>query len=211
MLVGNESLYIYALTRQPSCDGDIWGCVLLDNPQPIQLASDAGLGLAGGAGAAGVKVHQLDWDHLLRPLWGQAARLEGQAYAALVALEARDALFQQAQTAKRLEKHLLVWERLRKEAEAALDKFDQFDHLAHWVDTQFGLIILETGELRDPGAGASVLRSVGKLLGLWSGRIYAKLSANLTNWADHLFAYRSILDQALAPRVNNGACPPCML
>ncbi len=28
---------------------------------------------------------------------------------------------------------------------------------------------------------------------------YAKLSANLTNWAGHLFAYHPILDQALAP------------
>ena len=199
MLVGNESLYIYALTRQPTCDGDTWGCVLLDNPQPIQFASDAGSGLAAGAEAAGVKVHQLDWDHLLRPLWGQASRLERQAYAALEALEARDALFQQAQTAKRLEKHLLVWEHLRTEAEAALTKFDQFDHLARQVDAQFGLMDLETGEIRDPAAGASILRSIGTQLSQWQGRIYAKLSANLTNWADHLFAYHPILDQALAP------------
>ncbi len=199
LLVGNESLYIYALTRQPTCDGDTWGCVLLDSPQTAQFASDAGSGLAAGAEAAGVKVHQLDWDHLLRPLWGQASRLERQAYAALEALEARDALFEQAQTTKRLEKHLLVWERLRTEAEAALAKFDQFDHLARQVDAQFGLMDLETGEIRDPVTGAVVLRSVGKQLSQWSGRIYAKLSANLTNWADHLFAYHPILDQALVP------------
>jgi hypothetical protein len=198
LLVGNESLYIYALTRQPSCDGDTWGCVLLDNPQPIQFASDAGLGLAAGAEAAGVKVHQLDWDHLLRPLWGQAARLERQAYAALEALEARDALFQQAQTAKRLEKHLQVWEHLRAEAEVAMAKFDQFESLACQVDAQFGLMDLETEEIRDPVAGATILRAVGKQLSQWTGRIYAKLSANLTNWADHLFAYYPILDQALA-------------
>jgi hypothetical protein len=199
LLVGNESMYIYALTRQPTCDGDTWGCVLLDSPQTAQFASDAGSGLAAGAEAAGGKVHQLDWDHLLRPLWGQASRLERQAYAALEALEARDALFEQAQTTKRLEKHLLVWERLRTEAEAALAKFDQFDHLARQVDAQFGLMDLETGEIRDPAAGVAVLRSIGKQLNQWSGRIYAKLSANLTNWADHLFAYHPILDQALAP------------
>ncbi len=171
----------------------------MDSPQTAQFVSDAGLGLAAGAEAAGVKVHQLDWDHLLRPLWGQASRLERQAYAALAALEARDALFEQAQTTKRLEKHLLVWERLRTEAEAALAKFDQFDHLARQVDGQFGLMDLEKGEIRDPAAGAVVLRSVGKQLSQWSGRIYAKLSANLTNSADHLFAYHPILDQALAP------------
>ena len=199
LLVGNESLYIYALTRQLTCDGDTWGCVLLDNPPPIQFASDAGLGLAAVAEAAGVKVHQLDWDHLLRPLWGQAARLERQAYAALEALEARDGLFQQAQTAKRLEKHLLVWERLRADAEAALAKFDQFDHLARQVDAQFGLMDLETEEIRDPVAGATILRSIGTQLSQWQGRIYAKLSANLTSWADHLLAYHPILDQTLAP------------
>jgi len=32
LVVGNASLYIYALTRQPDCDGDTWGCVLLDAP-----------------------------------------------------------------------------------------------------------------------------------------------------------------------------------
>jgi hypothetical protein len=34
LLVGNDSLYIYALTRQASCDGETWGCVLLDGPEP---------------------------------------------------------------------------------------------------------------------------------------------------------------------------------
>lgn len=63
LVVGNESLYIYALTRQPDCNGDTWGCVLLDSPYSPQFASDGGLGLAAGAQAAGVSVHQLDWDH----------------------------------------------------------------------------------------------------------------------------------------------------
>jgi len=42
LLVGNDSLYIYALTRQSVCDGDTWGCVLLDAPEMPQFASDAG-------------------------------------------------------------------------------------------------------------------------------------------------------------------------
>ena len=199
LVVGNESLYIYALTRQPACDGDTWGCVLLDSPLPVQFASDGGLGLAAGVQAAGVRVHQLDWDHLLRPLWGQATRLERQAYAALEALEVRAAQFHQAQTAKRLEYHLSVWERLRTDAEAKMSKFDQFYHLARQVDAQFGLINLENGQLRDPVVAASLLRSVGTQLSQWEGRIYTKLSANLTNWADKLFAYQPILQQALAP------------
>jgi hypothetical protein len=120
LVVGNESLYIYALTRQPSCDGDTWGCVLLDSPHPAQFASDGWLGLAAGAQAAGVTVHQLDWDHLLRPLWGHAARLERQAYAALEALEARANQFHQARTARRLAHHLAIWEHLHAEAEAKL-------------------------------------------------------------------------------------------
>ena len=94
MVIGNESLFIYGLTRQPTCDGDTWGCVLLDSPQGTPFSSDGGLGLAAGARAAGVSVHQLDWDHLLRPLWGQATRLERQAYAALEALEDRSAQFE---------------------------------------------------------------------------------------------------------------------
>lgn len=83
LVVGNDSLYIYALSRQPDCDGETWGCTLLDSPECPQFASDAGKGLAAGAKVAEIAVHQLDWDHLLRPLWGQAARLEKQAYAAL--------------------------------------------------------------------------------------------------------------------------------
>ena len=184
---------------RPTCDGDTWGCVLLDSPQAAQFSSDGGLGLAAGARAAGVSVHQLDWDHLLRPLWGQATRLERQAYAALEALEDRSAQFEQAQTAKRLEHHLSVWENLRADAVAKASKFDQFYALAQQVDAQFALIEVETGQLRDPLAGANLLRSIGKQLNQWQGRIYAKLSANLTNWADELFAYQPVLHQTLAP------------
>lgn len=199
LVVGNESLYIYALTRQPTCDSDTWGCVLLDSPHTAQFASDGGLGLAAGAQAAKIEVHQLDWDHLLRPVWGQATRLEKQAYAALEALEERTVQFQQARTEKRLEQHLKVWERLSTEAATKLSKFDQFSCLARQVDAQFGLIDLETGQLRDPLASANALRAVGEQLSHWEGRIYAKLSSNLTNWANGLFSYSPVLQQALVP------------
>ena len=79
MVIGNDSWYIYALTRQPSCDGETWGCVLLAVPDCPQFASDAGKGLAAGADLAQLPQHQVDWDHLLRPLWGHAARLEKRA------------------------------------------------------------------------------------------------------------------------------------
>jgi hypothetical protein len=42
LVVGNESLYIYALTRQDERDGQTWGCVLLDVPATEQFASDLG-------------------------------------------------------------------------------------------------------------------------------------------------------------------------
>jgi uncharacterized protein YmfQ (DUF2313 family) len=72
--------------------------------------------------AAGVAVHQAAWDHLLRPWWGQAARLEAQAYAALEAVEERAATFDQAQTPGRLAQHLKAWEQLRSEALRTIDR-----------------------------------------------------------------------------------------
>jgi len=201
LVIGNDSLYIYALTRQPSCDGETWGCVLLDSPKTAQFASDAGLGLAAGADAAGIAVHQLDWDHLLHLLWGQATRLERQAYAALAAVEQWAALFLQSGTTKRLEWHLKTWERLFQEAHTRLTQCDQFFALAQQVDAQFAMLDVLTGQLRDPQAGAHVLRMVSQQLSHWSGAIYAKLSANLLHWADALFAYQPVLAQALAPVV----------
>ncbi len=97
LVVGNDSLYIYALTQQPSCDGETWGCVLLETPNDTQFASDGGTGLAAGVKLAEVKVHQLDWDHLLRPLWGQVTRLERQAYAALEMVEERAAKLEKSE------------------------------------------------------------------------------------------------------------------
>jgi hypothetical protein len=199
LVVGNDSLYIYALSRQPGCDGDTWGCVLLDSPHPAQFASDGGLGLAAGAQAAGIAIHQLDWDHLLRPLWGQVARLERQAYAALEAVETHAAQFLRAHTAKRLDHHLAEWERLSAIAAAKLTQCDQFTALAQQVDAQFGLIDRSSGQVRDPVAAATVLRTVGQQMRTWQGRIYTKLSANLIDWAPDLFAYQPVLEQALAP------------
>ena len=69
LVVGNDSLFIYALSQQPTRDGDTWGCVLLDMPPTPQFATDGGTGVAAGAVAAGMHAHQLDWDHLLRALW----------------------------------------------------------------------------------------------------------------------------------------------
>ena len=192
------NLFVPSVLRsQPACDGETWACVLWDTPDNTQFSSDAGSGLAAGAQIAGRTVHQLDWDHLLRPVWGQVSRLERQTYAHLEAVEARAAQFEQSQTAKRLEHHLSVWENLNAHAQQKIVQHDQFSQLAQQVDDQFALIDLNSGQLRDPLASAAILRSVGKQLFPWQGRIYEKLSANLTNWADGLFAYHTGLSQAL--------------
>lgn len=199
LLVGNESLYIYALTRQDERDGDTWGCVLLDGPEGVQFASDAGKGLAAGAKEAAVKSHQLDWDHLLRPLWGQMTRLEKKAYAALEKIEERTALFERAHTPKRLQQHLTKWEELVGQADEIIVQVDAFYPIARAVDNCFALIDLETGHLTDADQGRQDLQAVGGQLADWSGRIYEKLAKNLQNWALALFSYQTPLRRALAP------------
>jgi hypothetical protein len=201
LVVGNDSLYIYALTRQPSCDGDTWGCILLETPDCPQFASDGGTGLAAGVKAAEIG-HQLDWDHLLRPLWGQVSRLEKQAYAALEAVEERAARFDRANTPKRLEQHLAAWERLSTEAEEKIARHDAFYRIARQVDDWFALIDLESGQLCDPVVGAECLRNLGKQLQGWEGRIYEKLSSNLNTFAEGLFHYQPVLGQALSPLID---------
>jgi hypothetical protein len=199
VLVGNDSLYVYALSRQPSCDGDTWGCLLLEGPACQQFASDGGTGLAAGAKAAEIEVHQLDWDHLLRPLWGQAARLEKQAYAALHQVEQRAALFEQAQTEQRLQHHLAKWEQLNQQATAKITQFDAFYQIARQVDDWFALIDLPTGQVPDVTVGISQLQALAEQLQIWPGRIYQKLASHLNNWAPQLFSYQPLLRQALAP------------
>jgi hypothetical protein len=56
LLVGNDSLYIYALCRQPDCEGDTWGCTVpcWRGPACPQFANDAGTCLAAGVKAAQV-------------------------------------------------------------------------------------------------------------------------------------------------------------
>ena len=207
LVVGNDSLYIYALTRQPECDGDTWGCVLLEAPDCGQFASDGGKGLAAGVQAAGIEAHQLDWDHLLRPLWGQVWRLERQAYAALEAVEQRAAKFERTRTGKRLEQHLAVWEQLSAKAEEKMERHDAFFQLAQQVDTQFALIDLESGQVRHAVRGAECLRQIGQQLQTWQGRIYQKLSRNLDSFAEGLFAYQPVLSQALAPLIERWGAP----
>jgi hypothetical protein len=197
MVVGNDSLHIYALTRQPTCDGDTWGCILLGFPDCPQFASDGGTGLAAGVKAAEIG-HQLDWDHLLRPMWGQVSRLERRAYAALEAIEERAAKFERANTPKRLEQHLAAWERLSAEAEEKVACHDAFLQLARQVDDWFALIELRSGQLRDPATGAKSLRNLGERLQEWKGGIYEKLSRNLDSFAEGLFHYQPVLAQALS-------------
>jgi hypothetical protein len=207
MVVGNDSLYIYALTRQPACDGEAWGCVLLEIEDFPQFASDGGTGLAAGVKVAEVESHQLDWDHLLRPLWGQSTRLEKHAYAALEKAEERAAKFNQSHTSKRLEQHLAAWERLNVEAEEKMARYEAFFQIAQQVDDWFALIELESGQLRDPVAGAECLRCLGEQLQGWEGRIYEKLSSHLNSFAEGLFSYQPVLAQALSPLIERWGAP----
>jgi hypothetical protein len=199
LVVGNDSLYIYSLSRQPDCDGETWGCLLLAGPACPQFASDAGTGLAAGVKAAALPVHQLDWDHLLRPLWGQAARLERQAYAALEAVEERARLFAAASTPKRLQQHLTKWEQLHQLAAAKVAQSDAFGQIARQVDDWFALIDLSNGQLRAVPEGIQHLQNLGQQLQGWSGRIYHKLATNLHNWAAGLFRYQPVLAEILRP------------
>lgn len=199
LVVGNESLYIYALERQPDCDGETWGCTLLDGPECPQFASDAGTGLAAGVKAAGIEVHQLDWDHLLRPLWGQVARLERAAYAALAQVEERAALFERTTTQKRLQQHLNKWEQLNQTATKKVEQFDAFYQIARQVDDCFALLDWQTGHLPDVTAAIDQLQAAATQLQDWSGRIYKKLCTNLKNWAPALFSYQPVLSQTLQP------------
>jgi hypothetical protein len=199
LVVGNDSLYIYALSRQPDCTGETWGEVLSTIGAVELFASDAGVGLAAGVKAAGVTIHQLDWDHLLRPLWGQVARLERQVYADLEAVEERAVLFDKATTPGRLRHHLAEWERLNQIAEEAMTRFDALNQLARQVDDWFALIDVTTGQLPDMAQGIEQLKTVGRQLQNWPGRIYHKLSTHLQNWADKLFNYQPCLAQALQP------------
>jgi hypothetical protein len=199
LVVGNDSLSIYALSRQPDCDGETWGCTLLDGPECPQFASDAGTGLAAGVKAAEVRVHQLDWDHLLRPLWGQAARLERQAYAALQAVEERAQLFAAVTTPKRLHQPLTKWEQLRQIAAEKVAQCDAFARIARQVDEWFALIDLSNGQLREVTEGIKQWQRLGEQWQGWSGRIYHKLATNLQNWAPGLFSYQPVLTEALRP------------
>lgn len=198
LVVGNDSLYIYALSRQSSCDGETWATIFRSLPECPQFASDAGTGLAAGVKAAGFTMHQLDWDHLLRPLWGQHTRLERQAYAALEAVEQRTQLFEAAHTERRLQNHLDQWEKLAKEAEEKMKLLDDFEQLARQVDDCFALIDVQTGHLPDSAVCIAQLQEVGQQLACWSGRIYRKLANNLIHWADNLFSYQQILRPALS-------------
>lgn len=199
VVVGNGSLYIYALSRQPDCDGETWGCTLLAGPACPQFASDAGTGLAAGVKAAEIEVHQLDWDHLLRPMWGQVARLEKAAYGALAQVEDRAARFDRTKTEKRLQQHLHKWEQLNQTAAKKVEVFDAFDQIARHVDDWFALIDWQTGQLPDVTTGINQLQALADQLQAWSGRIYHKLKTNLNNWAPLLFSYQPLLRQALQP------------
>jgi len=199
LVVGNDALYIYNLSQEAHCDGETWTPILQALPEHPQFASDAGSGLAAGVKAAGITVHQLDWDHLLRPVWGQYTRLEKQAYAALAALDEREQQFDQAYTEKRLQNHLEQWEKQRQEAEEMMNRLDTFERWAQQIDECFAFVDPETGHFPDSQTLIAQLQTVGEQMGHWSGRIYQKLAGHLAHWAHKLFSYHPHLQEAYSP------------
>ena len=198
LVVGNDSLYIYALTRQPQRDGDTWGCVLLDTPATPHLARDGGTGLRAGASLA-EKAEQLDWWHTLRDLWRIDASRERQAYAALLAVVEREVLFAQAHTERRLAQHLAQWEKLNPQAEQAMAAYDAFHLLARQVDEQFAMFDGQTGQLRTLPETAARLRTLGQQIHALGGRACTTLGTTLMGQAETLCAYLPRLAQALVP------------
>ena len=199
LVVGNESLYVYELTRQPDCTAETWGCVLLNYAQCPQFNSDAGIGLAGGVKLAEMSVHQLDWNHILRPMWGQAARCEAQAYDVISAYETRLGLFNRANSSGRLAQHLKVLDQLESEMMTTIARADAFRSLAEQADAEFGLIERSTGELRDPQLAVQRLQTLGQQFKQWSGAIYEKISGYFRNLAAGLFGYVPVLKRAMQP------------
>lgn len=198
LVVGNDSLYIYALTRQPQRDGDTWGCVLLDTPATPHFARDGGTGLHAGAALA-EKPEQLDWWHTLRDLWRIDASLERRAYAALLAVAERETLFAQAHTEKRLAQHLAQWEKLNQQAAQAMAAYDAFHPLARQVDEQFAMFDVQTGPVRTLPETAARLRALGQQIHTLGGRACLALGTTLSGQAETLCAYLPRLAQALAP------------
>lgn len=207
LVVGNDSLFIYALSQQPTRDGDTWGCVLLDMPPTPQFATDGGTGVAAGAVAAGMHAHQLDWDHLLRAMWRYDTQLERHAYAVLQALAERTHLFERADTERRLRQHSKQWELLQRQAVEAMLRYDRFHALAQQVDAEFGMIDLTTGALRDSRRSATHLRKVGRHMQTLVGRMCNVLGTMLTHWAEGLVSYRPRLADTLAPLIETWGAP----
>lgn len=207
LVVGNESMYVYELTRQSDCTAETWGCVLLDYPECAQFNSDAGVGLAGGSKLAGTLIHQLDWDHVLRPMWGQAARCEAQAYDAIAAYDARLSLFNRANSSGRLAQHLTVLDRLKQEMTVKIARTDAFRNLAEQADAEFGLIEPSTGQVRDPNLAIQRLQAVGSQFKQWTGPIYEKVSGYFCNLAAGLFSYVPLLQRTLQPLIERWGAP----
>lgn len=198
LVVGSDSLYIYALTRQPARDGETWACVLWDTPDTAQLARDGGSGLRAGAAMAD-RSDQLDWWHLLRDLWRINASWERKAYGALAKVLEREVKFDRAHTPKRLAQHFSQWEKLSQEAEEAIARCDQYHRLARQVDDLFAMIEVQTGQVRDCQDTVERLRALGLQIQALGDRACKTLGTTLINQAPGLCAYLPRLAQALEP------------
>jgi hypothetical protein len=197
LVIGNDSLFIYALQAAAHRDGATWAALWRAVPGDSPVATDGGSGLAAGLAAVGRTQQELDWDHLLRPLWQQATVLERRAYALLTELEERSAAFAVAHSEKRLAGHLRRWEHLQAQAAAAITAYDRFAAVARAIDAEFAMIDLASGQVADPAAGQARLQALGAQLTALGGVAAQKLGTQVSNWAAGLLRYRPRLAAAL--------------
>ena len=198
LVVGNESLYVYALTRQAHRDGETWACVLMDSPSTEHFARDGGTGLSAGT-ALTQTPDQLDWWHLLHALWQIDSSLERKAYGALGHLFERESQFGQSHTPKRLQQHLNQWEKLAVQVRDRLKAYDDYHRLALEVHHLFEMIDMSTGRLVAPEERRLRLRTLGEQIHALGGRACQSLGKTLMGQAEVLVAYLPRVAEALQP------------
>lgn len=198
LVVGNESLYIYALTQQKEQDRETWACVFWDVPASAHLARDGGKGLCAGAELAG-QPGQMDWWHVLHAVWDIDASREAAVLRAMEQLDKRADFFDRAHTLVRLEQHLARWEKASQELDDAMAEYERYHELAQGVNELFAMIDQDSGNVVDQAKAAAQLQGLAQQIHDLGGRACGTVATTLTNQALNLFAYAPRLVEALVP------------
>lgn len=198
LVVGSESLYIYALTQQDGQDGDTWGCVFLDVPMSAHVARDGGKGLCAGANLVG-QPGQMDWWHVLHQVWCIDASREQAVYRAMEQLDERADFFDRAHTTVRLTQHLARWEKASQHLDEAVADYERYHELAQEVNELFAMINLDNGQVVDQAMAIFQLQRCAEQIRDLGGRACGTVATTLNKQARWLFAYVPRLTAALVP------------